>query len=113
MYDKNLMSASTTMLVLSILNEGDGYGYSIIKALEQRSENAFSLKEGTLYPILHGLENNGYVTSYEMESENGRKRKYYHLTESGRKAYEKKISEWESLSADVNKVIYGGALAQA
>lgn len=112
MYDKNLMSASTTMLVLSILNEGDGYGYSIIKALEQRSENAFSLKEGTLYPILHGLENQGLVSSYEM-TDSGRKRKYYHLTDSGRKAYQDKLAEWESFSYDVNKVIYGDALPQA
>ena len=54
--DKSLITGSTTMLVLSLLKDGDKYGYEMIKELEKKSDETFSLKEGTLYPILHGLE---------------------------------------------------------
>ena len=54
--DKNLLSGSTTLLVLSLLSSGDKYGYEMIAELEARSDHTFTLKEGTLYPILHTLE---------------------------------------------------------
>ncbi len=63
--DKNLLSGSTTLLVLSLLSSGDKYGYEMIAELEARSDHTFTLKEGTLYPILHTLEKDGAVKSYE------------------------------------------------
>ena len=66
--DKNLLSGSTTLLVLSLLAAGDKYGYEMIAELEAKSDDTFTLKEGTLYPILHGLENDGAVNSYEKEA---------------------------------------------
>ena len=59
--DKNLLSGSTTLLVLSLLSSGDKYGYEMIAELEARSDHTFTLKEGTLYPILHTLEKDGAV----------------------------------------------------
>ena len=76
---KELIKGSTSLLVMSVLKGKDLYGYRIIKELEIRSENAFEFKEGTLYPILHALEKEGFLESYWDEID-GRKRKYYHLT---------------------------------
>ena len=72
---ENTCPASNTMLVLALLEGGDKYGYQIIRELECRSDQTFSMKEGTLYPILHGLEERGEVRSYERESDAGRRRR--------------------------------------
>ena len=82
---KELAKGSTGLLVLSVISKTDMYGYQIIKTLEVMSENVFSLNEGTLYPILHSLEKEGSLESYWCEAE-GRKRKYYKITESARRA---------------------------
>ena len=71
MADKTLLSGSTTLLVLSLLSEGDKYGYEMIAELDRRSDHTFALKEGTLYPILHTLEKDGAVKSYEKEAPTG------------------------------------------
>ena len=102
---KELSKGSTSLLVLSVLESGDMYGYQIIKEIEARSEFVFSLKEGTLYPILHAFEKDGYVTSYWIENESARKRKYYRITDQGIKALSKNKEEWTSYSSAVNKVI--------
>ena len=65
--NKELVKGSTSMLVLGVLEEKEMYGYQIIKELEQRSETVFSLKEGTLYPILHVLEQDGFLEAYWEE----------------------------------------------
>ena len=65
--DKSLVSGSTTMLVLKLLEEKDMYGYEMIDTLRGKSKNVFELKAGTLYPLLHGLEEKGLVESYEKK----------------------------------------------
>ena len=75
--DKNLVGGSTMLMLLSLLEEKDCYGYEIIKELKERSQNVFPFKEGTLYPVLHKMENLGYVKSYRAQAENGKERKYY------------------------------------
>ena len=72
-FDRSLLSGSTRLLVLALLAEGDCYGYQIIRTLARRSEEVFAFQEGTLYPVLHKLEQDGCVRSYEKESE-GRRR---------------------------------------
>ena len=62
-FDKSLVSGSNAMLVLSLLKDGDKYGYEMVQELKRRSDNVFALKEGTLYPLLHALENAGEVKS--------------------------------------------------
>lgn len=94
--------------MLSVLAEEDLYGYMIIKRIAEKSGNVFMFKEGTLYPILHGFEQNGCVKSYWTEGET-RKRKYYRITDKGIKALGKSTAEWESYSDAVNKVIKGTA----
>lgn len=65
---KELLKGSTTMLILEMLKDENMYGYQMIKRLSEKSENIFELKEGTLYPILHGLEENDLITSYWDET---------------------------------------------
>ena len=74
--DKSLVSGSTMMLILKLLEEKDMYGYEMIETLREKSENVFELKAGTLYPLLHGLEEKEFVKSYEQEA-GGKTRKYY------------------------------------
>lgn len=105
--DKELIKGSTSTLVLSVLGYRPMYGYQIIKELEQRSQGVFSFKEGTLYPVLHSLESAGMLTSYWVDSEEGRRRKYYQLTDQGRAHLQAKKQQWHSFSQAVEKVIGG------
>lgn len=111
--DKSLLSGSTTLLVLSLLSTGDKYGYQMIAELEEKSDRTFSMKEGTLYPILHTLEKTGAVDSYEKEAPSGRTRKYYHITKKGLKLLGEKKEEWATFSQAVNAVLSGSAPALA
>jgi len=106
--DKKMMAMSTSMLILKLLEEEDMYGYHIIRKLEERSNQVFSLKEGTLYPILHSLEEQEAVESYEKCAETGRMRKYYHLTKRGEKLLREKQKEWEAYEKAVRDVMKGG-----
>mgnify|MGYP002508237870 CR=1 FL=1 len=75
--------ASVSMLVLALLKGREMYGYQIIEELDKRSEHVFQMKEGTLYPVLHGLEKDRLVTAREAVTEKGRTRRYYAVTEKG------------------------------
>lgn len=108
--DKSLISGSTSMLVLRLLEEGDLYGYQMIERLRERSNYVFELKAGTLYSLLHGMEEKGFLTSYEQE-EGGKVRKYYHLTRDGKKVLKEKEEEWNTYRSAVERVLQmGGAL---
>lgn len=112
-FDKGLMAGSGTLLVLSLLDKGDMYGYQMIEELSRRSNNTFQMQEGTLYPILHGLEKGKYLTSYQQQAPTGRMRKYYRLTRRGRELLEEKKAEWEAFRQGVGDVLSGGANALA
>ena len=105
--DKSLMAGSTTLLILSLLSREEMYGYQMITELARRSDKTFELKEGTLYPILHGLEKDRLVTVHEREAETGRKRKYYSITKKGLKVLEERKEEWEFFAEKVNAVLCG------
>lgn len=105
---KELIKGSTTMLILELLENENMYGYQMIKKLSEKSENIFELKEGTLYPILHSLEENDLITSY-WDNSTAKRRKYYTITEKGKKQLKERKKEWELFSKGINKVI-GGAL---
>lgn len=106
--EKSLVSSNTSMLLLQLLSEKDMYGYEMIETLHSRSNHVFELKAGTLYPLLHTLEAQKLLDSYETETA-GKIRKYYKITKEGQKALKKKRQEWESYSKAVTQVI-GGAL---
>ena len=95
----------TQLLVLSLLAGEDMYGYQMIMELARRSDHTFEMKEGTLYPVLHGLEQGGYVEAYQQEAPTGRTRKYYHLTRKGGAMLKTEAEAWQSYSGAVNAVL--------
>ena len=95
----------TRLLVMGLLNGGDMYGYQMIVELERRSDGTFSMKEGTLYPVLHGMEKDGLVDAYEQAAPTGRMRKYYRLTRKGKEALKTETQEWRQYSAAVDAVL--------
>lgn len=99
----------TELLVLSLLSREDMYGYQMIEELRRRSDRTFDLKAGTLYPLLHGLEQKGYVEAREGEPVGSRPRRYYHLTEKGRKQLAAKETEWRVYARGMTLVLEGGA----
>ena len=103
--DKSLISGSTSMLVMKLLEEQDMYGYQMIEELARRSNDVFQMKEGTLYPILHGLEKGKYLSSYEQQAPTGRMRKYYRLTRRGAAVLREEAAAWQTYSGAVNAVL--------
>ena len=111
--DKSLLTGSTTMLILKLLDETNMYGYQMIEELRKKSNNAFELKAGTLYPLLHILEKKNMLTSYEETADNARIRKYYRITKFGRKHLKEKKEEWKVYTAAVNDLLGGAGFATA
>lgn len=107
--EKSLVSGSIPLLVMKLLENGDMYGYQMIEELKARSDDTFHLKAGTLYPLLHGLEEKGFVTAYEREAAAGKPRRYYHLTEQGHYALHEKEASWNVYAQAVGRVLGGGA----
>jgi PadR family transcriptional regulator PadR len=91
---KELVAASAGALVLSILEQGESYGYEIIRRVKELSAGQIQWTDGMLYPVLHRLEEQGAVTSRWRESETGRKRKYYALQGHGRKVLADHKAQW-------------------
>ncbi|WMJ90736.1 PadR family transcriptional regulator [Anaerocolumna sp. MB42-C2] len=104
--NKSLLSGSTSMLLLSLLSEKDMYGYEMIDTLRKRSNHVFDLKAGTLYPLLHSLEEKDYLESYE-DLESAKLRKYYRITGKGRKHLKAISEEWQEYAQAVKGVIGG------
>ena len=109
--DKKTAAGNTSMLLLQLLSERDMYGYEMIETLGKRSENLFELKAGTLYPLLHTMESQKLLFSYEAEVM-GKVRKYYGITTEGRIALEEKKKEWQFYNRAVSRII-GGELCGA
>ena len=107
-FDKNQLSGNTAMLLLQLLSERDMYGYEMIEVLGERTDNVFELKAGTLYPLLHGLEDKDQLLSYEKEA-GGKTRRYYRITGEGKKALKRKKKERETYEKAVAQVIGGEA----
>lgn len=91
-------------LILDTLAQAPNHGYRIAQQIKERSEGVLDFKEGTLYPALHKLENEGLVESYE-EVEKGRPRRYYRITKSGRATLVKDRAEWRQLSRAVTLLL--------
>lgn len=102
--NRTLVSGSIGMMILRLLSEKDMYGYEMIDTLRQRSQNVFELKAGTLYPLLHNLEDKHFLTSYEQEVL-GKIRKYYRITKEGKRHLEQKKTEWQEYSRAVTNVL--------
>jgi PadR family transcriptional regulator, regulatory protein PadR len=91
-------------LILEAVEQEPSHGYRIAQRIKQRSQRVLDFKEGTLYPALHKLENDGLVASFEGV-EKGRPRRYYRITKSGREVLAKDRSEWRDLSRAVTLIL--------
>lgn len=96
-----LKKGALELCVLSMLNEGDRYGYELTDSLSQKMDIA----PGTLYLVLKRLKDDNFVTTYLQESENGPARKYYHLTDEGRKYQDNLKNEWIGFVQAVGSII--------
>ncbi len=97
MVSKSLVAASTKPVILSILSGGEIYGYQIIHNMIEISGGTLEWSEGTIYPVLHRMEKEKLIQSQWKISENGRRRKYYRLTELGKRELEKEKKQWMSV----------------
>jgi PadR family transcriptional regulator PadR len=91
---KDLVAASAAPLILSLLEDGESYGYAIIQSVRDLSDGEIEWTDGMLYPVLHRLEAQGFVSATWRLSETGRKRKYYTLTRQGRAALAEQKQQW-------------------
>jgi PadR family transcriptional regulator, regulatory protein PadR len=94
MITKDLVAASSRPLVLSILADGESYGYEITRKVRELSEGELEWTDGMLYPVLHRLERQALVESEWKQSETGRERKYYRLSAKGRQSLEAEQRQW-------------------
>lgn len=100
---KDLVAASTVPLVLAILQEGESYGYAIIQRVREMSDGEMEWTDGMLYPLLHWLEEHGYLKSKWGESEAGRKRKYYSITPAGTRFLAEQKQQWEAVNRTLRR----------
>lgn len=107
--DKELMKGSIDILLLSLIAQKDTYGFEIIKNLRSKSRELYTMSEGTLYPALQRLEQKKLLKSYWGESESGGRRKYYCITEEGKKELTKKLAEWNRIHELINSCREGFA----
>ena len=99
MIEKELVAASTEPLILSLLAQGESYGYELIQEVKRLSGDQIKWTDGMLYPVLHRMEANGWIKSRWLEGENGRKRKYYSIKKDGHQALKEKREQWTVISS--------------
>jgi PadR family transcriptional regulator PadR len=95
---RDLRKGSVEILILSLLQEQPMYGYQLSKELRSRSKGYFEFKEGTLYPALHRMENEGLVRGEWQVVEQGPSRKYYHLTQEGQEELARSRRDWTTFA---------------
>ena len=104
MLTKELVAASTMPLVLSVLSEGENYGYALIQRVRELSDGRIEWTEGMLYPVLHWMEKEKWIESEWREADTGRKRKYYRLRKEGRKALQAEKQQWLTVHETLTKL---------
>jgi len=100
----DLLKGTLPLLVLSVLRDGELYGYEIAQRIRSRSGQLFAPSEGSLYPALHRLEKAGALTASWRASERGPRRRYYAITEDGKRLYAEASREWEAIASGVSRV---------
>ncbi len=100
-----LVQGNSESLLLYLVGQQPMYGYQIIRELERRSEGYFKFKEGTLYPALHRREKAGLIEGKWQTLSSGRQRRYYYITDKGRRILAEKMSQWRDFFAAMNLII--------
>jgi PadR family transcriptional regulator PadR len=104
MISKALVAASTKPIILSILLSGKNYGYQIIQSVKRISGDKLEWSDGMVYPVLHRLEKDGFISSQWKISDGGRLRKYYRITDLGKKELETERKQWMSVHEALSKL---------
>ena len=106
MADKNeLFPGTLDMLVLRVLSRGELHGWGITNKLEQLSQSALQVDEGSLYPSLYRMEDKGWIEAESRLTENNRRAKYYALTAQGRAALKRETRDWEVQLAAITRIM--------
>jgi transcriptional regulator len=101
----DLVQGTLDLLILKTISLEPKHGWAIAKRIQQVSREALQVQQGSLYPALHRLEQQGWITSEWRSTETGRMAKFYSLTRSGRRQLEKELASWTRLSAAINLVV--------
>jgi len=104
-YNPDLLRGNTESMLLFLINEHHyTYGYRLIKEIEERSQGFFRFKEGTVYPALRKLENDGLIQGEWQQLPNGQERRYYRITEKGKEVLKERITMWQNFTSAMNLV---------
>jgi PadR family transcriptional regulator, regulatory protein PadR len=101
----DLVQGTLDLLILKTIEIEPKHGWAIAKRIQQLSREALQIQQGSLYPALHRLEQQGWIKAQWAETETGRKAKFYSLTRSGRTQMDRELANWDRLSAAINLVV--------
>lgn len=104
----DILRGHTETIILRILSEGDSYGYEISKTIIDGGEGIIDVKDATIYTAFKRMEEEGLLTTYWGDGVGGARRRYYRITDKGRRFYEEKLAEWKKVSRILDKLIVGG-----
>jgi transcriptional regulator len=104
----DLVQGTLDLLILKTISTEPKHGWAIAKRIQQVSREALLIQQGSLYPALHRLEQQGWIKAEWRASDTGRMAKFYSLSRSGRRQYEKELESWTRLSAAINLVVQEG-----
>jgi PadR family transcriptional regulator, regulatory protein PadR len=104
----DLVQGTLDLLILKTLALDARHGWAIAKRIQQLSSEVLQVQQGSLYPALHRLEQQGWIRARWAETETGRKAKFYSLTRAGRAQLEKELANWDRLSAAVDIIVHPG-----
>lgn len=104
-FQNNFKKGATALIILLFLQEGDLYGYQISQMMKERSDGDFSVPEGSLYPALYKLIENGYISDKKKQVGKRLVRVYYHLEDAGRQHLHKLMSDYLSVKHGIEKII--------
>jgi len=101
----DLVQGTLDLLILKTISAEPKHGWSIAKRIQQTSRDVLQVQQGSLYPALHRLEQQGWITAEWKPTETGRTAKFYKLTAAGRKQLKKELENWDRLSGAINLVV--------
>jgi len=104
-FARTLASGTYDLIVLDVLRDGPAYGYGIVKRIMEQSKNTIRWEEGTIYPVLHHLEEQGLVSSEWKGRRGGRQRRYYRLTTRGQRVWQEQRQAWRAFSKSINALL--------
>jgi len=107
--ETELMRGAGPLAILRLLEGGERYGYELVDLLERRTDGILAMGQSTLYPLLYNLEAKGLVAARTEVADNGRPRKYYHLTDRGKRRLARDRKQWQAMSVAMGKLGIAGA----